>query len=476
MRLPWQKRSNLPITLDELMSLFSYNGVAYPLGMNQSISSKQEEPGSDFRGYIDGIYKQNGVVFACIAVRQLLFSEARFQFRQRVNGRPGDLFGTPALKTLEEPWKNGTTGGLLTRMIQDSDLAGNFYGHRTRTGGIERMRPDWVTIIMGGPEGAQIGDLGVEVIGYAYKPGGPASGRDTVILRPEEVVHFAPMPDPAATYRGMSWLGPVLKEIMGDGAASTHKLKFFENGATPNMTVTLDKEVSADAFIKFKRLFDEQSEGLANAYKTLFLGGGADVQLIGSNMRQMDFKTVQGHGETRIAAAAGVPPIIVGLSEGLDSATYSNYGQARRAFADLTMRPLWREAAGALAPLVDVPAAAELWYDDRDIPFLQEDMQDAATIQAAQAVTMRELVNAGYDPETVKTFVSSGDPAVLQHTGLVSVQLQAPGAQSPSAPADEPARMLADYIVRRAARGHSLDHRDVLAYIEGTAVELPPAA
>ena len=62
-------------------------------------------------------------------------------------------------------------------------------------------------------------------------------------------------------------------------------------------------------------------EGLWNAYKTLYLGGGADAKIIGSNMQQLDFKTVQGHGETRIAAAAGVPPIIVGLSEGLEAAT-----------------------------------------------------------------------------------------------------------------------------------------------------------
>jgi hypothetical protein len=63
-------------------------------------------------------------------------------------------------------------------------------------------------------------------------------------------------------------------------------------------------------------------------------------------MKQIDFKVTQGHGETRIAAAAGVPPIIVGLSEGLEAATYSNYGQARRRFADVTMRPLWRERGG----------------------------------------------------------------------------------------------------------------------------------
>ena len=44
-----------------------------------------------------------------------------------------------------------------------------------------------------------------------------------------------------------------------------------------------------------------------NAYKTLFLAGGADVKVVGADLKQVDFKQVQGAGETRIAAAAGVP-------------------------------------------------------------------------------------------------------------------------------------------------------------------------
>jgi hypothetical protein len=63
------------------------------------------------------------------------------------------------------------------------------------------------------------------------------------------------------------------------------------------------------------------------------------------------------------------------------------------------MRPLWRNAAGSLARIVTVPPASELWYDDRDIPALREDEKDAADIQQSQAITIRELINAGYEPD-----------------------------------------------------------------------------
>jgi hypothetical protein len=111
------------------------------------------------------------------------------------------------------------------------------------------------------------------------------------------------------------------------------------------------------------------------------------VKVVGADMRQLDFKATQGAGETRICAAARVPAIIVGVSEGLESATYSNYGQARRAFADLTMRPMWRDFAHSLATIVQVPSDSELWYDDRDIPFLQEDVKDEAEIRRSRPVT-----------------------------------------------------------------------------------------
>lgn len=432
------------VSIDEWASWFNFNGLSYPVMPTTTYgTSKTEEIASSFPGYVEGAYKNNGVVFTCMLVRMLLFSEARFQFRQLRNGRPGDLFGTADLNVLERPWVNGTTGDLLSRMIQDVDLSGNFYA--TRKGNvIQRMRPDWVTIIMGSntdPDNANW-QLDSEVVGYVYHPGGRASDSDPVVLLANEVAHWAPIPDPIARFRGMSWLTPVLREILSDGAATTHKLKFFENGATPNMVVSLQADISPETFAKWIEMFEEaHGEGLASAYKTMYLGGGADVQVVGADMQQMDFKVTQGAGETRIAAAAGVPPVIAGFSEGLSSATYSNYAQARRRFSDGTMRPLWRSAAAALAVLLSVPGGAELWYDDRDIPFLAEDVKDEAEVQQARAVTLRELINAGFEPRSAVDAVQANDMSRLVHTGLVSVQLQVPGSTpaGPPAPVKPPA-------------------------------------
>lgn len=428
----------LPLSLDQWANYFSFNGSTYPFINSGTLLGDRETIDSSFQGYVQGAYKRNGVVFACMAARLLIFSEARFQFRQLRNGRPGDLFGTQALELLEEPWPGATTGDLLNRMITDVDLAGNFYAtrHPAPPGGkpwIERLRPDWVTIVTGSGSGTA---LEAELVGYLYQPGGPGSGEDPVALMPEEVAHFAPIPDPSARFRGMSWLTPVLTDITGDSAAISHKQLFFENGATPNLVVTLgDTNLTPDTFNTWVDKMESTHAGLANAYKTLYLAAGADAKVVGSDFKQIDFKEVQGHGETRIAAAARVPPVIVGLSEGLDAATYSNYAQAKRAFGDGTIRPLWRNAAGSLQRIVETPAASQLWYDDRDVPFLREDMKDEAEIMSTEASTIRTLTDGGFTPESVVQAVLSNDWTRLAHTGLLPVQMQPPGAQATPDPA-----------------------------------------
>src|SRR5690349_6322554 len=124
-----------------------------------------------------------------------------------------------------------------------------------------------------------------------------------------------------------------------------HKQKYLEKGATPNMVISYPPEIEAAQIREFREKLNAEHGGSRNAYKTLHLGMGADLTVVGDHMQQIDFRPVQGAGETRIAAAANVPPVIVGLSEGLQAATYSNYGQARRRFADGTMHDLWSRAA-----------------------------------------------------------------------------------------------------------------------------------
>lgn len=411
-----------------------YQGQVYgPSGMSTSIPGEKVEPVADsFTGYVQGAYKANGVVFSVSLARAMLFTDITFKWRRRGTvGGGSDLFGSQALVPLERPWPGGTTQQLLARAEQDVTAAGTFFvardGDRLR-----RLRPDWCEFILTAPPDEA---TEVDVVGIRYTVGGPRSGGPVSYyptnpppgVNPDGyATYWAPIPDPEALFRGMSWLTPVIREMQGDQAATAHKLKFFENAATPNVVMVAPPELTKAQFDAFVDKSRSASQGLENAYKTLYLGGGIAPHSVGNSFQQMDFRGVQGAGETRVCAAGRVPPIIVGLSEGLSAATYSNYSQARRAFGDSWAHPQWKSFAGAIEPILEVPSGAELWYDARAVAFLREDAKDLAEVQSTTAATINALLSAGWTAESALAAVLAEDFTLLVHSGLMSVQLQPP--------------------------------------------------
>lgn len=408
-----------------------------------------------FEQFAEFAFGGNAVVFGVINARAKLFSEARFKFRRLSDKK---LFGTDALGKLERPWPNGTTGELLTRMEQDASLAGNAYvrdcGDR-----LERLRPDWVTIVSWVTEDAN-GEEVREVLGYVYEPVGDTD-RTTAYYPVEEVAHWSPIPDPMANFRGMSWLAPVLKEINADRAMTEHRDKFFRNAATPNMIIKYLGKISPSQKQGLADSIAARHGGPENAGGTLVLDEGADPLIVGSKFSDAQFDELQAAGENRIAVAGGVPAIVIGLKEGLNAAAWSMYRQAMRAFADDTMRPNWRGACASLSVLVDVPSGAELWYDTTDIAALQEGEAEAAGVLQVQAATASTLISAGFDPASVITAITAGDMTLLRHTGLVSVQLLPPGESpaGPVAPAESAAqRSTLEWALAELARAWDPKH------------------
>lgn len=443
------------MTFDDYVSLvtqFQFQGNTYTTGgIEQTLvgggGEATEQSGQTFTSLVQAAYAANGVVFACMLARQLAFTTVRFQWQTLNQGRPSRMFGTSALEILERPWPGGTTQDLLTRVINDADLAGSSYTiidtPLARLGGdggqeLVRLRPDWVTVGLL-PRVIRGAQVGWRRVGYGYTEGGlhPGNSSDMVAFTPSEVAHFMPIVDPLASWRGMSWLTPIVREVQADQMMTTHKRKFFEQGATPNLVVKYPVGVTMQSILEMQKLLEKTHGGVENAYKALHFGGGADVTVVGANMQQTTFREVQGVGETRIAAAARVSPVIVGLSEGLQGSALNagNYGQARRQFADGTCHPMWQTASGSFEPLLGPrpSPATRLWYDTREVPFLREDEKDAAEIQESQARTIRTLLDAGYTAESVLAAVEATDWGLLEHSGLFSVQLQTPGASAAAA-------------------------------------------
>jgi HK97 family phage portal protein len=402
-----------------LFEKFAYNGQRYiaPVVNPTELTALQGQA--------------NPIVAAAIHARMLVFSEVRFQWQPFRDGRPGNMFGNTELAVIERPWMNANTGDLLSQMLVDVDLFGNSYWVRRRGRGVPdelvRLDPARVMVLTADVDDVTTGrPYGRELVGYAVMDD---LGQELAMFPADEICHFKPIPDPLHPFRGRTWLSTVLDDVSADNQLSEYKHAFMRNSATPNMVVSFDPSITKEAFETFVQRMDASHKGVERAFKTLYLGGGADVKVVGANFDQLNLKAVQGAGETRIAAAAGVPASYLGISEGLagSSLNSGNYVAARRRFADGTIRPLWRAAAGALETLLDLPdPSVRLWYDDRDVAFLQEDVKDLADIKSREALTIESLIRAGFQPDSVVQAVTSGNYTVLEHTGLYSVQLQPP--------------------------------------------------
>ena len=379
-------------------------------------------------GQTQAAYGGNSIVFGAILARLMLFSEAEFKYRTLSDKR---LHGNPDLLKLEQPWPNGTTGELLARMIQDVDLAGNAYVWDAGDQ-LVRRRPDWMTIV----SELTVDPVGREyrqVVGYLYDPPPTASTDEgePAVYGVDEVAHWSPIPDPAANFRGMSWLTPVLREIAADNAMTAYKLTYLDNAASPNLLIRYDQELDSKQAERLQAKIEARHGGVANAFRTLVLDRGADVTVIGNSLEQMNFSTVQAAGENRILIASGVPGIVVGSKEGLMAATYSNYEQAMRRFADLTMRPLWRSVCACLAKLVDVPAGSKLWFDTSDIAALRQGEKERADTMLVKAQAAAQLVGK-FEAGSILSAIDSGDIAQLK-------PIEPPSAPAPalSAPTDQ---------------------------------------
>lgn len=428
------KRSVGPLTWDEFVSFFQFGS----LPMRQTISDTSIDIDGGFASLVAQGYEGNSIVFATMLTKLSLFAQARFMWQQLRNGQPGDLFGSADLAILEKPRLGAVTGDLLSRALVHADFAGNAFVVRKRSDRLWQPRPDWVTMIFGSFDdpSTSLVDLDADFLGIVYHPGGRHSGRDPVTYLnpndprlPNQVAHWAPYPDPLNPFTGTSWLIPAIREMQGDTLATRHKVKFFENGATPNVIVTVNLE-DPEEFSRWVEAFDTEHKGVTNAYKTLYLMAGTQVDVKGSDFQQMDFKATQGAGETRLINAAGMHAVIVGASEGLQGSALNagNFNAAKRLVSDKTLRYLWGNLAGSLETIIPPPqSGSRLWYDETHIPFLQEDVQDAAKVLALQAAAMRQLADGGWVPDSVVDAVTSGDLRRLQHSDLFSVQLQPPG-------------------------------------------------
>ena len=368
-------------------------------------------------------YGNTSVVFSAMIVRIMVFAEAELTLQAKDDKH---LFTNSSLSLLQEPWPDAGSAELLARMELDAGICGNGYiWHPPGEDLLVRLRPDWTTIVS---EVVRVDGGGWyrRKIGYWHEPPKGITDQGTGFFVPaDEVAHYAPLQDPQATFRGMSWLTPVMREIKGDDGLAAYKIKYLQNAATPNLLIKYQQKMQDASIDKIRERMHARYAGTDNAFKTVILDGGADLTVVGNSLSQMDFANVAQAGSDRILAASSVPGVLVGL-EPLRGAG-KGYAESVQKLGNMWARPMWRRACKALEKFVpDLPGGARLWYDADSMAMLQDSEMTRGQAALVRAQALLTLTQAGFDKMSAVAAVDSMDLSQLKEAAAAAVP-QAPG-------------------------------------------------
>jgi HK97 family phage portal protein len=209
---------------------------------------------------------------------------------------------------------------------------------------------------------------------YEYKP-----GFESIILAPEQVVHFRIGTDPTNIRKGLSPLASVLREVFSDDEAGRFSAALLKNMGVIGLIISPDGDavVGDDDLEASKAALEEHYTGSRRG-KPFVAGAPTKVHQFGFSPEQMDLKMMRRVPEERVSAALGVPAIVAGFGAGLDRSTFANMSEAREMATESTLVPLWRLLAADLSfqLLPDFEPDPRNWrmrFELDEVRVLQED-------------------------------------------------------------------------------------------------------
>jgi HK97 family phage portal protein len=241
--------------------------------------------------------------------------------------------------------------------------------------------------------------------GYLYR----ANGQEYVIPR-EDVVHFRFGVSEDNPREGVARLYPVLREVVSDNALSTYLCALLRNMGVPGVMFT-PKDVQGrlydDAIELMKREWKERYTG-ENAGRPFFATAAMVAERLGLSPADLNLEALRAVPEARICAALRLNPLVLGLTSGNSTRTFSNYAQARRQSYEDCLQPMQRRFAVALdeQPLPEwegPDSGLETGWDYSRVAALQEERteifkQNTMAVRGGWLTVNQALQRAGFAP------------------------------------------------------------------------------
>lgn len=239
----------------------------------------------------------------------------------------------------------------------------------------------------------------------------------------DEVIHFRLGQDLYDPRLGCGPLKHLVREVAGDDEAVEFTRSLLQNSAVPGLVATIPPEQSRG----FTR---EKAQELKADIETAFRAGnrgrvgvltaGADLKQYGFSPDQLNLEVLHRVPEERISAVLRVPAIIAGLGAGLDRSSFSNFREARHAFMDMCLVPLYTFDSATLNQQLLVDFAPRRRYfirfDTSQIQALKEDENQLwarldNAFKSGWSAASEVRVRAGLPPEMPDDGIKPQQPA-----------------------------------------------------------------
>ena len=222
----------------------------------------------------------------------------------------------------------------------------------------------------------------------------------------EQVVHFRLALNPYNSRWGYTPLYTAVRHVDGDNRAATFHTALLRNGAVGSYSVSLND--SAD-YAK-AGITPKQFDATLAKWEKRLRGEGAGRMISSSlpvKIDKLDYSPndlmldkLVAYYESRICAVLGIPAMVIGISSGDSTKTYSNYEEALKDFWQRTIKPLnglhASELGAQLLPLFGLsPSEYRINWDYSNVAALQESV-DAVHTRAranwqADGITLNEF-------------------------------------------------------------------------------------
>lgn len=379
--------------------------------------------GINFLTLIHDGYKKNAVAYACIRLLAQSVPEPPLKiYGLDAQGKEAEVDDHPCRLLIKRPNPYQTEFEFWELTSTYLSVCGRapWWKERNRFGEplhLWPLRPDRIAPIMGIEAGAKL------LMGWEYRIAGKP-----FTLPPGDVLYFNfpdPEDDTGGIFGGVGPMQVLAQEIDTDQAATSHVFALIKNFAMPGVLLKvknkLTKDTAKDLKDAFVRRYGDMHRG-----EPAVIDNDADVTALSNTLKDLEFPDLRAVSESRIAAAFGVPAILVGLKIGLDRSTMANMSETREFFAETTLSVLWRRLSDQITVdlLTDFNDSESLVarFDVSGVKALQKQIAERAARfldglrEGAVSVNEYRQKALGLEP-------SKGGDVYLRKAGVVAVPI-----------------------------------------------------